>query len=258
MEEKTPRRNYAIPFWITGALIVLVVAVVLPVFAWLVSGGIVAYAPISSQEFLYIGAGHIVIRDQDFDADYKLEDVRYLYLEGVDLTDEDREYFDYVFCVYGKATSAFNLQIAYTTNNQFTYEIYEAIEEDDPGDFLVQTDIVSHTTHDGTQNPPTYYYQATGAALSGTYLNSTTVDGKTIADSSKHTETYGSYANVNCFAEPLYWQTDNTVPSGLGQAGRGAFVKYFILRVHKGTKTVNDRETDVICIAAKSGTLPQP
>ena len=259
MEEQTSHRNYGTPFWIAAALIILVVAVVLPVFAWLTSGGIAAYAPISSQESLYIGAGHIVISDGDFDADYKLEDVRYLYLEGVDLTDEDKEYFDYVFCVYGKAVSAFNLQLAYTTNNQFTYEIYEANEEDDPADFLEQTDIVSHTTHDGTQNPPTYYYQATGSALTVTYLNKTTDldDGKVIADNTKHSATYGSYTHVNRFAEPIYCQTRTAISSELAQAG-DVFVKYFILRVHKGTKTVNDRETDVICIAAKSGTLPDP
>lgn len=261
MEEKTERGLFKPQFWIAAALIILVVAVVLPVFAWFTNAGIAAYAPISSHESLYIGAGHIEITDSDFDPDVKLEDVRYLYLDGIDLTDENKEYFDYVFCVYGKSLQAFNLQIAYTTNNQFTYEIYAANESS-----VTSAGAIAYTTHDDV-SPQTYYYsiaeyssdpEPVPVPVAGTALNATTVDGKTVANSTKHTATYGSYANVNRFAEPIYWQTDSSIATGLARADRGAFVKYYILRVHKGTKNINDRETDVICIAAKSGTLVEP
>ena len=178
MEENKSRQ---IPFkkicLIALSVLMIVAAIVLPVFAWFASNQIAAYAPISSHEAIYIGAGHIEIDGSDFDPDYALEDVRYLYLEGVDLTDEDKDYYDYVFCVYGKSISHFKLQLAYTTNNQFTYSIFEANEEDDPEDFAVDTDIIAHTTHDET-NPQTYYYQATGDALAGSYLNKTISDGK--------------------------------------------------------------------------------
>ena len=232
--------------WVSVLLLVLAICVAIPSFAWFYRAMIAAYAPISSHESLYIGAGHIVIdlENDIFDPDVLLEDVRYLYLNGIDATDTEHEYVDFVFCVYGKSISKFKLQLAYTTNNQFTYEIYAASEA------AVDSDgAVKYITHD-ENSPQTYYYKATGEAIAGTYLNDTTDGGETIADSTKHTATYGSYSSskVNRYAEPIYWQTDSAI---LGNSSH-VFVKYFILRVWKGDKTVNDRETDVICIAAKS------
>ena len=232
----------------SAILLTLAIAVAVPAFAWFGRQAIGAYAPISSHESLYIGAGHIAIDVENdvFDPDILLEDVRYLYLNGIDATD-GTEYQDYVFCVYGKAISRFKLQLAYTTNNQFTYAIYNATEAS-----VDSVGAVRYDTHD-PDHPNTYYYSATGAAISGSYLNKTTAgDGKTIADASKHTATYGSYSTsyVNRFAEPIYWQTSSAIT---GDASH-AFAKYFILRVYKNDKASNDRETDVICIAAKSST----
>ena len=238
MEEK---RKLPQRIWIAFLLIALACAVVFPVFAWFSRSNLLAYAPISSHESLYIGAGHIEIVDSDFDPDVKLEDVRYLYLDGVDLSDDEKDYFDYVFCVYGRAIPNFKLQLAYTTNNQFTYKIYTAPEAS-----VTSEGAVAHTTHD-EDHPQTYYYTA-DAEIAGNYLNKTVADGKTVADSTKHAATYGSYNEVHKYAEPIYWQTSSSIA---GQS-REAFVRYFILRVYKGAKQINDRETDVICIAAKS------
>lgn len=236
--------------WIPAALIALAAAVILPVFAWFYRSELLAYAPISSHEALYIGAGHIEIADGEF-ADATLEDVRYLYLEGVDLTDEDRDYFDYVFCVYGMTVSGFKLQLAFTTNNPFSYEIFDATEANAPS-----PGSVAYTTHGAT--PATYYYTATGDAIAGSLLNldEAVSDEETVAltdtsENSRHTTTYGSYNNVNKYGEPLYWQTDSSILTGVA---KGAFAKYFILRIYKDGKEINDRETDVICIAAKSST----
>ena len=227
-------------------LLILVLSIVVPSFAWFYKKSILAYAPVSSNESLYIGAGHIEITEGVIDPDVTLEDVRYLYLNGIDATDTENEYQDFVFCVYGQSISHFRLQLSYTTNNQFTYEIYNATQAEVNSEGAVRYD-----THDET-NPRTYYYSATGVAVAGTYLNKTVSDGKTIADSTKHTATYGSYssAKVNTYGEPIYWQSSEASP--FSGASMTAFVRYFILRVHKGDKEVNDRETDVICIAAKS------
>ena len=235
--------------WISVALLILALCMIVPSSAWLFRQTIAAYAPVTSHESLYIGAGHIAIDVENdvFDPDVTLEDVRYLYLSGIDATDTEHDYVDYVFCVYGKSISKFKLQLAYTTNNQFTYEIYEANEA-----LVNSAGAISYTTHDET-SPQTYYYKASGEAVTGTYLNKTIDGGKTIADSSKHTATYGSYAssNVNRYAEPIYWQINTAITGNPTHT----FVKYFILRVWKGVKTTNDRETDVICIAAKSSSI---
>ncbi|MBR5941976.1 MAG: hypothetical protein IKZ81_01380 [Clostridia bacterium] len=222
-----------------------------PVFAWFSFSRILAsYAPISKPESLYIGAGH-----RDFDEtngvflNDHFEDIRYLYLEGIDVHNDDT-YYDYVFCVFGKAITHYRMQLAYTTNNQFIYEIYNATEYTaaEYGALAqAQQDLcVEYTTHDAT--PATYYYKATGTALPGNYLNAQTVGGETLATDSYHTATYGAYDEVDKFAEPIYWQTRDNINGNR----RGDFIHYYILRVYVNNKQDNDRETDVICIAAKS------
>ena len=94
-----------------------------------------------------------------------------------------------------------------------------------------------------------YYYSINGAAIAGTYLNKTVENGKDIATSAKHTETYGGYSidKVQKNAEPLYWQTDSSE-----RGSKNDFVNYYIIRVYKNGKATNDRETDVLCIAASA------
>ena len=191
---------------------------------------------ISSPEALYIGAGHTEIDNDRF------EDIRYMYFNGMDVADD---YVDRVFCVYGKAVAGYRLQLAYTTNNQFSYSIFPAREAS-----VESEGAVEYVTHGET--PETYYYSINGAAISGSFLNSQVVDGKTLADGSLHTETYDAYSssNVSKYAEPIYWQSS----AGSVERGnsRGDFVNYYILRVYTNNKPQNDRETDVLCIAAKS------
>ncbi|MBP5194185.1 MAG: hypothetical protein J6126_05595, partial [Clostridia bacterium] len=145
------------------------------------------------------------------------------------------------------------------TNNQFTYELFHAYESESEGS------VVSYLTHSST--PTTYYYSLAyvssanpltvaaptnenpaSSAIAGTYLNKQTVGGEDLASGSLHSDTYGEYTKVNKYAEPIYWQTTSAIAGSL----RGSFVHYYIIRVDKGSKAVNDRETDILCIAAKS------
>ena len=226
---------------ITVALVALALALALPVLSWFFTGKqLLAYAPVTSPEALYIGAGHRDIENGTF------EDIRYLYFNGINANEE---YSDYVFCVYGTAISGFKIQLAYTTNNQFEYEIYRAVESTSPSEGAVR-----YVTHDGSDS--VYYYsidplQNGGDPLDGVFLNATETDGLVLADSSRHAAAYGDYTNVNRFAEALYWHTDDPI------AGHSTddFVVYFILRVKTNGKASNDRETDVLCISAKSITI---
>ena len=221
---------------------ILLVAIAIPVYAWFSSQyELATYIPLSSPEALYIGAGHTDIDNDQF------EDIRYMYFNGMDVTNESH-YTDRVFSVYGKSISGFRLQLAYTTNNQFYYDIFPASEST-----VYSATAVPYTVHDGSNT--TYYYSVAGERLAGSYLNRTEVDGTVLASDAYHTDTYGSYSrsNVNDYAEPIYWQTTNVETANI----RGSFVKYYILRVHTEAKTMNDRETDVLCIAAKSFSLLQ-
>lgn len=233
------------------ALIVLCAALLMvPVYSWLALGRVLgAYAPIAKPEALYVGAGH---RDYDetnqlFTSDH-FEDIRYLYLNGIDVN-EDQGYYDYVFCIFGKAIHYYRLQLAYTTNNQFEYELYRATETT-----TYQQGAVEYVTHEDV--PRTfYYYTDNSRKIQGTFLNRTVVGGEAIADSTLHNATYGDgdggYSNVQKYAEPIYWQS-STSDKEPGNSD-GDFINYYILRVKMNGKAANDRETDVICIAAKAG-----
>lgn len=224
------------------ALAVVFCLLVASVFAWLASTrNTLSYAPVASPEPLFIGAGH-----RDFDAEHHkflndhFEDIRYLYFNGIDV-EEGRDYYDYVFCVYGNMVPGYKIQLSYTTNNQFTYQIFRANESTTESE-----GSIAYTTH--TDTPRTYYYTPYGDALAGNFVNAQTVNGETIADNTRHTQTYGAYNNVDKYGEPLYWQTSGIEPG----YSRGDFINYYILRVNINDKAINDRETDVICFAAKS------
>lgn len=243
-EERSPKNSGSvarklIPIAVT--MFALFLALALPVLSWFITKKqLLAYSPVTSPEALYIGAGHRDIENGTF------EDVRYLYFNGINANDE---YSDYVFCVFGTAISGFNIQLAFTTNNQFEYEIYRAEESTTPSEGAVR-----YVTHDGSNS--VYYYsidteQNGGNPLDGNFLNATEVDGLVLADSSRHAAAYGDYTYVNRFAEAIYWQTEDPI-AGHSTAD---FVVYFILRVKTNGKASNDRETDILCISAKSITI---
>ena len=243
--KKTVARKL-IPIAVTMAAIL--VALALPVLSWFIaSKHLLAYAPITSPEALYIGAGH---RDAEKGT---FEDIRYLYFNGINAAED---HSDYVFCVYGTAISAFHLQLAFTTNNQFEYEIYVAKEGTVPWEGE-GVENVKYVAHDAKSTP--YYYTIDtsvngGQPISGGFLNRMIdTDGKAVADGSRHSAAYGDYNNVNRFAEAIYWQTDSNHPI-VGNSVTD-FVVYFILRVNTNHKPSNDRETDVLCISAKSTTV---
>ena len=228
---------------IIAFVLAMIFIVSIPVAAWLMTQlKLASYAPISAPQSLYIGAGHIHFADSNDPTDTdEYEEIRYLHLNGIDVEKDGIDHYDYVFCIYGKAIQYYKIQLAFTTNNQFSYRIFNATESS-----VYSEGAVAYTTHDDT--PTTYYYSINGAAISGSFLNDSNSDG--IADSSGtyHTATYDSYSNINQYGEPLYWKTS------AGQEGNlyGSFVNYYILRVSLNSKSTNDRETDIICIAAKS------
>ena len=130
--------------------------------------------------------------------------------------------------------SNYKLQIAHTTNIDFTYTVFPAQEQQGSGD-------VEYVDEDGTA----HYYSKSGSAASGKYLNLGS-DGKK-ADDSLHKESYDSYKNVQENAEPLYWQSDEIQPEN--NSGQG-FVDYYILEISWNDDVRNDKETDMVYLTA--------
>ena len=53
------------------------------------------------------------------------QDIKYLDMGNIEVGETDG-YKDYVFCVYGKPVDNYSLQLAYTTNIAFHYDVYRA------------------------------------------------------------------------------------------------------------------------------------
>ena len=229
----------------------ILVAIATPVFAWIsFKKEILFYSPLSSPESIYIGAGHTELRGLNDVSEDKFEDIRYLYFEGIDLTDgktDPNNYSDHVFCVFGRGVPNYKIQLAFTTNNDFRYEIYEATETTNKNDPGV---VASHETHEET--PRTFYY-IKGNLLQGSYLNKDGENLQAFSDDEYYemtfqTESSGVYEYVNSNAIPIYWQNSNRITANIN----GAFVHYYILRIIEGEKRINDKETDVVCISARA------
>ena len=189
---------------------------------------------------------------------------------------------DYVFCVSGTAVDTFTIQLAYTTNNPFTYEVYaadEVTEDDLPAPvegteknyvaYVVKNEPAGGTPvldgddyHlDANKNDVLYYVidsdcsGTTGGKYSGTYLNRVLDNNnQENADTQYHSDTYeksAAYTNVHPDAEPIYWQATGVEAfPGKANANKEPFSRHFILRVkwNAGDLDNTTKETDVIYI----------
>ena len=242
--------RYVTIYLLIAAIITLSV---LPVFAWFYVGKNVAfYGPVSSPESIAIGAGH---KEQ---SESNVDDARFLYFNELDVS-SGNDYSDYLFCVFGNAVKSFRLQLAFTTNNQFDYQLFQATEYteaqynaalEDENNSAERNKILSEAVSYKTVSGRTYYYtvESDSDLIEGNYLNKDQIALNDVANSSLHEDTYGDYDNVHVFAEPLYWQTESALEGNQNDF----FVFYLILRVGMNGKKTNDRETDILCIAAKS------
>lgn len=167
----------------------------------------------------------------------------------------------YVFSVFGKNTDKFKLQLAYTNNNQFKYNIYEATEyttkpqgssvkyvtskdahiesvEIFPGDSAIAEDIP-------------LYYVMDNEALQGAYLNTQQGDLNAKNNDNYYKNNYGSNTNVQELSVPIYWQsTDIDIKNATSNK---QFYNYFVLEVtwDQTTRAAEKKETDMISITVQ-------
>ncbi len=240
---------------VVNFILLIAACLLTPVLSWFdFSKEVLYYSPLSSPEAIYIGAGHIELRGLDGMTEDKFEDIRYLYFEGIDLTDgkvPPKNYTDHVICVFGRAVPKYMLQLGFTTNNGFEYELYSATETLNSSDPDI---VVSHETHDAS--PLIYYYKLNQR------INMNALNKKDAAFLGKNSDTYYDitfdtdsnpdtttpYEEVQDNAIPIYYRTVSPITGN----PNGGFVHYYILRIVESAKSVNDKETDIICIAARA------
>lgn len=213
---------------ILAAVLTVLLLISIPVFAWLYyQRNMETVAMIKVPMALRIGEG-------DRNA------IEALDLSKIDVTDENK-HKDVVFCVYGKQSLKYNIQLAHTSNIGFTYTIYPATK-DNSGNVIVKD-------QEGNE-----YSINTGYPLAGGYFNQD--KNSKIANSDKHAVTYPDYDSgyVQKNAEPLYWKT--TTEQYLSQLSHGWYVDYYVLRVSwaDSPNIRNDKETDMIYLMAESTT----
>ena len=187
------------------------------------------------------------------------EDASRFQIGTVDTTGEgvtSKDYKDYVIAVKKDKPTNYILQIGHTTNIPFTYTLYKAGNG---------TENDNNVVYVGEKE--TFYYKK-GAVVNGKYLNKIS-DDKILANSTGtyHEQTYESYSKIQENAEPLYWQSTDT----LGDT-KDSLIDYYILIVswekrpagqqedktndkYKYIDDIEDKETDIvyISVSAKGG-----
>lgn len=167
----------------------------------------------------------------------------------------------YVFSVFGTNTEKFKLQLAYTNNNQFKYNLYSATEQDTkPAGSSINyvTHSNSHTTSKAIFSSdlsilpdiPLYYVQ--DSQLSMTYLNIKSGSNDLLArtDDSYYQNNYGANTNVQERSVPIYCQTGNI--DVLNSTSNKQFHNYFVLEVTwDTTRNAEKKETDMIAITVQ-------
>ena len=164
---------------------------------------------------------------------------------------------DYVFCVYGEPVDLYSLQLAYTTNIAFSYDIYRAEYKSNGGG------NVAFTYNDGTgEKTESFQYDdaKSQAVISAKPLNELNDEQRKKHQS--HNLSYGDEEGkapadnvyVQSNAEPLYWlANENNLnvlkPKNIktNSSGNQYFLDYFVIHVSwkKGT-VINNKETDMV------------
>ena len=186
-------------------------------------------------------------------------DIAYLDLGSIDADTPNRT-IERVFCVYGEPVDNYSLQLSYTTNIPFYYDIYRASYAPDNGNVAF-----TYTDKDGDHEEKFRYDTNSTPVIQAKPLNKMTAEEITAHQS--HTLSYGDdegknpvdQKKVQSNAEPLYWlanenglnvmkpenvQTNSTTKSTY-------FCDYYVIKIHWDEGTViNDKETDMIYLTA--------
>lgn len=226
---------------ITALTMTLVVMVAIPTLAWFAhQKKLSTMAKVNSPAKLSLrsGAG---------------EDIIQFKMSGIDTEKNSPKYF--VFCVEGEDISYYNIQLAHTTNINFTYNIYKATPSNDSSD-------VEYEKEDRTK----VYYKKDSTPLQGGYINESSItitDGDVTRTRKIGSNNYEepSYENNDArqnYAEPLYWQTDEDHPIEANDEDYDEYASdehtsrnYYVLEVSWGNDVKNDKETDLIYLTAQ-------
>ena len=179
------------------------------------------------------------------------QDIKYLDMGNIEVG-ETGGYKDYVFCVYGKPVDNYSLQLAYTTNIAFHYDVYRADLSND-GDIVFQSP-------EGSAK----FKLVNGApVISGLSMNEIKAQNLSPSQYQSHALSYGDEKKENIVDkvkvqannEPLYFLAEENgvkvmKPRNILKNSTD-FLDYYVIRVSwKSGEVHEDKETDIVYLTA--------
>lgn len=187
-------------------------------------------------------------------------DIAYLDMGSIDAETEGNA-VDYVFCVYGEPIDIYSLQLSYTTNIPFYYDIYRANLFKNNNSNSDDKEVNFTYNENGTEQTEKFTYKSTSTPIISAEPLSK-MDETQIKAHQSHNLSYGDDKGENPVdsnkvqsnAEPLYWLASekglnvlNPINKGTTDTGNGYFLDYFVIHVSWDKDTViNNKETDMV------------
>ncbi len=182
------------------------------------------------------------------------QDIKYLDMGDIEVGEGQSGSKDYVFCVYGKPVDNYSLQLAYTTNIAFHYDVYRAdLVENGSGE----------VTFESPGNKATFNI-AGSPVISGLSMNEIKAKNESPAKYQSHDLSYGDEKKENIVArtkvqannEPLYFLAEENgikvmrpCPDNIIEGKE--FLDYYVIRVSwKAGEVHEDKETDIVYLTA--------
>ena len=175
------------------------------------------------------------------------QDIKYLDMGNIEVGEGTAGSKDYVFCVYGKPVDNYSLQLAYTTNIAFHYDVYRAdLVENGPGDVVFESPE-NKATFNKVGNP----------VISGLSMNEIKENNESPTKYQSHALSYGDEkkesivdkSKVQVNNEPLYFLAEENGVNVMRPRNiiDNEFIDYYIIHVSwKAGEVHEDKETDIV------------
>ena len=180
------------------------------------------------------------------------KEIKYLDMGDIEVGEGKSGSKDYVFCVYGKPVDNYSLQLAYTTNIAFHYDVYRAnLVENGSGE----------VTFESPGNKATFDIDGS-PVISGLSMNEIKAKKESPAKYQSHALSYGDEKKENIVAsnkvqannEPLYFLAEENgikVMRPRNIIDGKEFLDYYVIRVSwKEGEVHEDKETDIVYLTA--------
>ena len=175
------------------------------------------------------------------------QDIKYLDMGNIEVGEGKAGSKDYVFCVYGKPVDNYSLQLAYTTNIAFHYDVYRAdLANDSSGNVVFESPEGNAT-----------FKKVGDLVISGLSMNEIKEKKESPTKYQSHALSYGDEKKVNIVDkskvqvnnEPLYFLAEENGVKVMQPRNiiNNEFIDYYVISVSwKAGEVHEDKETDIV------------